>query len=212
MKSYSKECQDLFVLSVLNQKMNGTYLELGGDHPINYNNTYTLESQYGWSGISYEISLKHKANWNKKRKNVCNFENALKVDYSALFEDNTLDYLALDIHPPKDTLDLLKIILDTGLQFRVITFEHARQQFGDETAFDQITYLENKGYTLVMKDCMWGTELLLEDWWVYEPLLDNDNWKKMVGSEISFDKKCITEDTKKLFSQFIDNIEFHCVT
>ena len=39
-KNYSQAFQDLFVLSILNGKINGTYVEIGGDHPISINNFF----------------------------------------------------------------------------------------------------------------------------------------------------------------------------
>ena len=41
MKSYSQAAQDLFVCSVLKNKYNGTFLEIGSNHPITHNNTYS---------------------------------------------------------------------------------------------------------------------------------------------------------------------------
>ena len=49
--SYSQAAQDLFVLKVLNNKKNGTFLEIGSRHPIIANNTYLLENQYNWKGV-----------------------------------------------------------------------------------------------------------------------------------------------------------------
>ena len=46
MKSNSQTGQDLFVLSVLNHKRNGTFLEIGSNHPITVNNTFLLENEY----------------------------------------------------------------------------------------------------------------------------------------------------------------------
>ena len=39
-KSYSQSAQDIFVLSVLDQKRDGTYLEIGSSVPVDNNNTY----------------------------------------------------------------------------------------------------------------------------------------------------------------------------
>ena len=54
LQSNSRENQDLVVLALLNKKQNGTYLEVGAAAPIEYNNSYLLESQFGWRGVSIE--------------------------------------------------------------------------------------------------------------------------------------------------------------
>jgi len=51
---HSQIGQDQFVSSTLNGKKNGTFVEIGAGHPINQNNTYTLEKEYRWKGISLE--------------------------------------------------------------------------------------------------------------------------------------------------------------
>jgi len=53
-QNYSQSLQDIFTLSVLDGKKNGTYLEIGGDDGIGINNTYILESQYNWTGLAFE--------------------------------------------------------------------------------------------------------------------------------------------------------------
>jgi len=50
-KNYSQVYQDMFVLSMLDGKKNGTYLEIGASDPIVDNNTYLLETEFGWKGI-----------------------------------------------------------------------------------------------------------------------------------------------------------------
>ena len=45
--NYSQAFQDMFVLSMLDGKRNGTYVEIGGDHPVVINNSYLLESEFG---------------------------------------------------------------------------------------------------------------------------------------------------------------------
>ena len=52
-ENYSQAAQDLFVLSCLSGKTNGTFLDLGCSHPTNINNTFLLESNL--SGSSTKI-------------------------------------------------------------------------------------------------------------------------------------------------------------
>jgi FkbM family methyltransferase len=53
-KSKSQIKQDLFVLSELNFKTNGFFVEFGATNGIDLSNTYLLEKEFGWSGILAE--------------------------------------------------------------------------------------------------------------------------------------------------------------
>jgi len=46
--------QDLYVLWKTGSKINGKFLEIGVGYPTGLNNTYLLESRYGWNGIGIE--------------------------------------------------------------------------------------------------------------------------------------------------------------
>jgi len=52
--TYSQLNQDLNVLSVLNYKKNGYYVEIGASDGITLSNTYLLEKEYDWKGICVE--------------------------------------------------------------------------------------------------------------------------------------------------------------
>ena len=68
-KSNSREHQDFFVLSVLDKKQKGTYVEIGAAAPIDYNNTYLLESSFNWTGVSVEWDPYMVNLFNSVRKN-----------------------------------------------------------------------------------------------------------------------------------------------
>ena len=110
--NYSQAFQDMFVLSMLDGKRNGFYVEVGGDHPSTINNTYLLETEFDWKGISFEIREESVNFYNESRKNKCLCADATKVDYSKVFEENNfpnqIDYLQLDIEPAHQTLAALK--------------------------------------------------------------------------------------------------------
>lgn len=53
-KSKSQLRQDLFVLSELNFKNNGYFVEFGATNGFDLSNTYLLEKEFGWSGILAE--------------------------------------------------------------------------------------------------------------------------------------------------------------
>jgi FkbM family methyltransferase len=52
--SSSQNMQDLFVISELNFKKNGYYVEFGATNGIKYSNTFMLEKKFNWSGILVE--------------------------------------------------------------------------------------------------------------------------------------------------------------
>ena len=56
-KSKSQLRQDLFVLSRLNFKRGGYYVEFGATNGIDLNNTYLLETEFGWDGILAEPAV-----------------------------------------------------------------------------------------------------------------------------------------------------------
>jgi len=53
-KSNAQLFQDLYVLWKLKSKTNGKFVEIGTGYPTGLNNTWTMESQLGWSGALVE--------------------------------------------------------------------------------------------------------------------------------------------------------------
>jgi len=66
-RNYSQVYQDMFVLSMLNGKKNGTFLEIGGADPYKGNNTALLEKSFGWTGVSLEYDQKFIENYRNNR-------------------------------------------------------------------------------------------------------------------------------------------------
>jgi FkbM family methyltransferase len=54
MRSKSQNYQDLFVLSELDMKKKGYFVEFGATNGIDLSNTYLLENDFGWKGILAE--------------------------------------------------------------------------------------------------------------------------------------------------------------
>jgi FkbM family methyltransferase len=53
-ESYSQLKQDIFVLTMLSNKSNGYFIEVGAGDGINFSNTYLLEKNFNWNGILIE--------------------------------------------------------------------------------------------------------------------------------------------------------------
>ena len=149
--SNSQLYQDIFALTTSVSK---TYIEIGGSAPIKINNTYLLE-QNGFNGISLEFNEACIPLWNI-RKNKIYFDNAIIFDYLTALEENNLPnhigYLSCDIEPPIHTFAALRRVIEQGITFDCITFEHDKYQ--SEIDYDPIVteYLVSKGYKVAVKD------------------------------------------------------------
>ena len=175
--NYSQASQDMFVLSMLNGKENGTYVEIGGDDPIVINNTYLLETKYNWKGISFEIESEKSNHYNSVRKNNCICGNAITVDYSKIFEENNfstqIDYLQLDIDPSEQTLACLKNLpLDT-YRFSVITYETDAYRSSSESVEESRSIFKDYGYESIAKNVL-NCGHAFEDWYVDPNIIDKD--------------------------------------
>lgn len=69
-QSRSEAGQDLFVVAMLDGLRNGTFLEIGGYHPVNYSNTYLLEKHLDWSGVSIDVVDSGKQSWQEFYNNI----------------------------------------------------------------------------------------------------------------------------------------------
>ena len=181
-QNYSQALQDIFVLTMLNGKENGTYVEIGGAHPININNTYLLEKTFGWSGISFEINQDLAKFYNTKRNNKCICTDATQVNYSEVFEENNLpnqiDYLQIDIDPSFQSLASLKKIDLQDYRFSVITFETDAYQGSTAVLEQSRSILQSNGYQLVasnVKNCGHA----FEDWYVDPNTVTTDVWSTL---------------------------------
>ena len=172
--SKSQAGQESFVLSMLNEKHGGYYVEVGGYHAIDLSNTYLLETQYDWLGVSLEIDAGRAEAYNRARRNPCLTVDATTYDLGPYFIENNfpkqIDYLQIDIEPAHQSLTAL-LNLPMDYRFSVITFEHDLYAGGDnekhqQTAFE---FLSNHGYKRVVK-----TLLDFEDWYVDPDVIDCD--------------------------------------
>ena len=129
----SQALQDLFVISILKNKNNGYFLEIGSNHPITCNNTYMLEKEYGWKGLMIEYDSSFEQLYKDLRPNsIYRISDARLVDYRGILDTNTfpcnIDYLQIDLDVNnKSTLDTLVLLDNTCFdkyKFATITFEH----------------------------------------------------------------------------------------
>jgi hypothetical protein len=180
--------QERFVLDITKNKQNGHYVELGAFHSSEGSNTFYLEKDYNWQGVSFEISEERKSEFNSNRRNPC-MGDALKFDYRAYFEMNhfpkQIDYLQIDIDQgydssmrPFDTHTSLHGLISiplTEYRFTVITFEHDSNMYWRNTTIRDVQreILDSFGYTLVARE-------IHEDFWVDPTVVDQDHFRKFL--------------------------------
>lgn len=196
--NYSQSLQDIFVLSVLDGKRNGTYLEIGADDGISINNTYLLETQYDWTGLAFEWLEPGWSRYVSQRKNPCLCTDATKVDYRQLLKEynfpKQIDFLQVDIEPAQQTLDALKALPHDKYRFSVICFETAIYLGEDKhVQEEQINLLNSLGYVMIAKNVSNLGGDPFEDWWVDPSAVDMNRISpyKEVDFTDSKEKRCL---------------------
>lgn len=208
-QNYSHSWQDIFVLSMLNGKMNGTYLEIGANTPIEYNNTFLLEYFFNFNGISID-KLDLSLAWKIRPKANFLCEDAVMLDYHELLNTNfaqkQIDYCQIDIDSPTNHLTILKSLLSSGYRFSVFTYETCADLDSDPEIKESITQSRNlflkNGYMLMASDVLhWSDNewIRLEDWWIDPTAIDPTILDKF--------KNIIPLDNKNPFFLLIDTGE-----
>lgn len=183
-KNYSESYQDMFVLSMLNGKQKGTYLEIGAANPFYGNNTALLETDFEWKGVSLDIEQSFVDMFSTQRKNLCVLRDATTVNYEQFLKGlgykDTIDYLQIDCDPPEISYRVLLSMPFETYKFAVITFEH--DHYTDKDAeYRELSrnYLESYGYKLVANDIAPDEWRTYEDWWIHPDLIDPEILEKM---------------------------------
>ncbi len=168
--------QERFVTQLLKNKENGFYVELGAFDSKQGSNTYHLETDYNWNGVSFEIDKQRHTEFVENRKNPCILGDATHFNYLSYFEENNfpkqIDYLQVDIDAgytqqgnavgnPYLTLHGLLAVPLSKYRYSIITFEHDAQiEYNNKGMREaQREILSSLGYKLVVRQ--WH-----EDWWV----------------------------------------------
>ena len=197
--NWSQSMQDMFVLMSLDGKKNGVYLELGADLPRIINNTYLLESEFDWSGVSFEYDPEKVTFFNTIRRNKCICDDATTFDYKFLFEERNypkqIDYLQLDLDPAEGTLAALKHLPLDDYRFTAITYETDVYTAGADVQDEEIEYLKSYGYELVVRNVA-NEGNPYEDWWVDPNVVDRAiiDKLKMDGRRAKESPECVYND------------------
>ena len=186
---FSQATQDIFVTKMLRGKEKGFYLEIGGGHPSESNNTFLLETRYEWSGLSLEHDQKLVDLYNSTRGNKTLLVDATHFDYlnqlALMNAPKQIDYLSIDINPAENTYAALLKIPHDSYRFSVITYEHDRYQSGDEFMELSRSFLKSLGYQLVVSNLRtFGKDF--EDWWVDPNKITPDLWIPFQRDSVEF--------------------------
>lgn len=189
----SQAYQDLFARQV-NEKVKGnkTYVEIGANYPVKRSNTYNLEVNDNWTGLSIELNERYKRAWDKstERSNSIRWCDAITLNYIDAIKQLNLPthitYLSCDIEPVENTFEALQAVIEQGIKFDCITFEH--DYYRSETDYREVVdnYLQSAGYKIAVYNVYFNNDpnLLFETWYVNQDInfdvIEFKDWKNNV--------------------------------
>jgi hypothetical protein len=184
-KTLSEALQDTFAYKVCG--LGSSYIEVGAAFPKQSSTTYVLETEYKWKGISLEKNHFYLPLWQdcQERRNTCYFTDALSFDYAAALEQNNISthvgYVSCDIDPPGNTFEALKRIVNQGISFNCITYEHDRYCSDEDFDYLSREFLLANGYKVAVTDVypLQFPSSVFETWYVKNEI----NFTKMSFEE-----------------------------
>jgi hypothetical protein len=194
-RNYSQAFQDIFVLSMLNGKKGGTFLEIGAFDPIEISNTYLLEKYFGYTGLAIDIDPKVEEGFKKCRTSNFYTGDAVTANYNYLlnyvFGDvKRIDYLCIDIEPRIQSLQCLKSLPLNDYRFSVITYE--TDFYSTESSPQEAIQIRNEsreillshGYLLIGRGIACSGPLnVFEDWYVDPTVISKDMYSPLVSQD-----------------------------
>ena len=221
---HGQALQDKFVLSVLKNKKNGTFVEIGSHEPVRINNTYILEAEYDWKGIMIDYFDHFLPGYKKHRpESVHVITDATTLDYVRLFDETempeNIDYLSLDLDGDATIKTLRKLdeeVMDRH-KFAVVTYEHDVYAGGNHIAAREESrkIFKRRGYVCVFEDIHHETpDVVFEDWYVHPDLVDMDYVNNLKERTIHrYGKNSITDKSLDWRSiSYEDDIKFtYCI-
>lgn len=185
---YSQSGQDQFAYNL--SGLNGFYLEIGAHHPIINSNTFKLEKDCNWKGLSIEYDKSYKDEWDKciDRKNEVIWDDAFNIDFSLLAKQknfpNKINYLSCDIEPASNTFKILKKIIRSEISFDYISFEHDKYNEGNIHEKLALEFLNKNDYKVAIKDVYSRNkkQKIYETWFVNNKInfieVNYSEWRK----------------------------------
>lgn len=197
-QNYSRHYQDMFVLSILNGKRNGTFIEIGSGDPYKFNNTALLEDEFDWNGISIDNNERFCYQHSRKRNSQILNAEAQSIDYNLLFKMNCIekhtDFLRINCETA--SLEVLKKIPFNKYEFFVIQFQHNACWWGPEFREASRKILSEIGYVCLVPDVAVSENENYEDWWVH-PAIAEGKVKMRGRSNINFAHTYMNKEIRK---------------
>jgi hypothetical protein len=214
---HSHEQQDEYVYNVFNGKKNGFFLDISCGNPIIGSNSYTLEKFCNWDGIGFDIyDVEKDLRWSQYRKSKfvqmdVTSEQMTEWLKSNIPSDLVVDYISVDVDAWGTNLALqtLHRILDSGIKFKAMTFEHEYHGHGPEIRDEQRRLLKAQGMEMLFEDVrLWSrgpsnynnTEIF-EDWWIHPDYFDSNLLEAKRAGIYTFE--CI-----KTLRQLLNNTDY----
>jgi hypothetical protein len=195
--NYSRHFQDMFVLSVLDGKRDGTFIEIGSGHPELFNNTLLLERDFGWRGINIDSSERFAHIFSRHRKTNMIHADAAGTDYGTVFKQQCLEQHIdfLRINCEYASIEALKNIPFAKHEFGIIQFQHNATWWGDQFRKESREILQKIGYILLVSDVAVDNTQNYEDWWVH-PMHANRKQNMKSSNKINFAWDYMMENVK----------------
>ena len=192
-----KEGQDLFAQAMMRGNT-GYFLDIGCNHGIHHNNTYSLE-RAGWKGLLFDILEPTAEQMLWARKSPYSLIDCTSEGFQNILNEEApkeVDYISLDIDG--ETHNCLERVLRAGIKFKVMTFEHDRHKSGDARKAPAKKMLQDHGYHVLHENVMSDLKLHpetqkyltvrrhkkrgftvggwheWEDWWIHPDYFDKD--------------------------------------
>jgi len=219
---YSLEQQDEFILNLFDHKTNGTFLDVSCWHPIGGSNSYTLEKQFGWSGVGFDLTdSENLYSWSTNRTSPFVQLDVTSIQFIEYLKNNVpagqiIDYISLDVEGSA-TVQALQNIIAAGVKFKAVTFEH--EFFIHNEIFRDASrkILEDLGFVRLFSDIKLLTANLasphkindtesFEDWWIHPDYFDKN--LLTISSTGLYYKECI--DLLKKFKNADYECTHHC--
>jgi hypothetical protein len=195
-RSYSEAWQDMFVLTLFDGMREGKYIEIGSGYPIYANNTYLLEREFGWRGISIDNQRKFTQKHILHRSHTALYADATTCDYIDLSQrcgfGDFFEYLSVDCGDPIVSLSALEKVITSGIRFGAVTFCHENHKHPESgVRMSARDVMRKNGYRLLVSNVSYGDSDEYEDWFV-----DGKRFNHQVLESLRDDNDNVTNITK----------------
>ena len=170
--SYSHAMQDVAALEINRTSQDYYYLEIGAGLPTTYGNNTSLLEHLQWKGISIEKNHSYKSSWEQSWRDETRviWDDAINVDYSK-FPIKHFGFIQIDVDDAKLGIEITKKIVDAGITFNFLTFEHDIHYRPENKKYKikMLDYMQNLNYYRICNDVYKTssrTKTLYEDWYV----------------------------------------------